>query len=76
MWKKKRQKFGRLLLPAVIICLSSCVRANYDNCPAYPIAGPLTAAELEKIPYNGYENTWEWLARINKLRQELELCQK
>ena len=52
------------------------MQANYDNCPVYPAAGPKVAEELEKIPYNGYENTWEWLARINKLRQELELCRK
>lgn len=76
MLKKKKQKFGRRLLPVAIICLSSCVQANYNNCPVYPAAGVKVAEELEKIPYNGYENTWEWIGRINKLRQELELCRK
>nr|DAF74592.1 MAG TPA: PalH/RIM21 [Caudoviricetes sp.] len=32
------------------------------------------AAELAQASYQVYPNTWEWLGRINKLRQELELC--
>ena len=39
--------------------------------PVYPVAGEKVAAELENIPYSGYEDFWEWLARVDKLRQEL-----
>jgi hypothetical protein len=34
------------------------------------------AAELEKISYDQAPNFWEWLGRIDKLRQELEVCGK
>lgn len=60
----------------VMIYLSSCKQVNYDNCPVYPIAGQKVAQELKKADYTEYPNTWEWLGRINKLRQELELCKK
>ena len=58
----------------VMLCLSSCKQTNYNNCPIYPIAGKKVAQELKKADYREYPNTWEWLGRINKLRQELELC--
>ncbi len=74
MLKKKRQKFGLSLMPAALICLSSCAAVSYNNCPAYPAAGAKVAAELEKASYDEFPNTWEWIGRINKLRQELELC--
>lgn len=58
--------------------LSSCRTENYNQglCPAYPVAGPKVAAELAKIPPKTIPATWEWIGRINKLRQELELCQR
>ena len=57
-------------------CLNSCTTANYDNCPVYPAAGEKVAQELEKASYSEFPNMWEWLGRINKLRQELEMCKK
>lgn len=59
---------------SIILCLNSCAPVSSDYCPVYPVAGEKVAAELEKIPYQNYENFWEWIARINKLRQETELC--
>ena len=56
----------------VINSLSSCKQISYNNCPLYPVAGKQVAVELSQagnLPY-----TWEWIGRINKLRQELELC--
>ncbi len=65
----------RALMPAAMICLSSCVPAGYSpGCPVYPAAGEKVAAELEKISYDQAPNFWEWLGRIDKLRQELEVC--
>lgn len=58
----------------VMNLLTSCKQVNYDNCPVYPVAGKKVAQELKKADYAEYPNTWEWLGRINKLRQELELC--
>ena len=57
-----------------IICLNSCTQVNYNNCPEYPVAGAKGANELKKLDDNNFVNTWEWIGRINKLRQELELC--
>jgi hypothetical protein len=58
----------------VMSLLTSCKAVNYDNCPIYPVAGKQVAEELKKASYEDYPNTWEWLGRINKLRQELEVC--
>ena len=57
-----------------ILCLSSCTKVNYKICPTYPVAGPKVANELKMLDYDDFYNTWEWIGRINKLRQELELC--
>ena len=51
--------------------LNSCAKINC-NCPIYPIAGPLVADELEKASIEEFPHTWEWIGRIDKLRQELE----
>ena len=65
----------RALMPAAMICLSSCAPVGYNSgCPVYPVAGEKVAAELEKANYSEFPNTWEWIGRIDKLRQELEVC--
>lgn len=52
-------------------CLSSCATESCNLSAVYPVGGTEVAKELETLPYQGYEHFWEWLARINKLRQEL-----
>ncbi len=74
MLKRKSLLYIPALMPGVILCLSSCAKTNYEYCPVYPVAGPKVATELENIEYNRASAFWEWLARIDKLRQELELC--
>ena len=64
------------LVLVAMSCLNSCAKTCYNTCPVYPIAGERVAQELENLRYEQAPNLWEWLARINKLRQELELCQK
>lgn len=60
-----------------MICLSSCAAVNYSpSCPAYPVAGKVVAAELEKFQFEQAPAFWEWMGRIDKLRQELEICHK
>lgn len=60
---------------AVASCLSSCAPAVCNNgaVPQFPYAGPKVAAELENLSAETYPNLWEWIARLNKLRQELEI---
>ncbi len=62
-----------LLLMSLLGC--SC-KTNYNHCPLYPVGGKKVGQELSRLNSFEYPNTFEWLARINKLRQELELCQK
>lgn len=58
----------------VIFILSGCVTTSYNNCPVYPLAGENVAKELENISYEQAPNLWEWLGRVDKLKQELDLC--
>ena len=75
MWKRRRLRFTLALMPAALICLSSCVPVGYSSgCPIYPVAGEKVAAELENANYSEFPNTWEWIGRIDKLWQELEVC--
>lgn len=61
-----------------MLCLSSCRTETYNQslCPIYPLAGRAVAKELSEIPAAENPATWEWIGRINKLRQELELCRQ
>lgn len=76
MFQKGSPKFRLGLMLIVMNCLSSCMRVNSDYCPVYPVAGEKVARELEKASCSEFPNTWEWIGRIDKLRQELELCKK
>ena len=71
MLANKIKKLHPHLMLASLIFLSSCAQANYNMCPTYPIAGPKVA---DAIQYIDSPSFWEWLARINKLRLQLEIC--
>ena len=59
----------------ILIVLFGCsTKVNYSSCPTYPVGGPAVGAELSRLDSTEYAHTWEWVGRINKLRQELELC--
>lgn len=74
MLKKRRLRLP-LSLMLLVMSLSGCsTPAYYSSCPVYPAGGEKVGKELATIPYEGYQATWEWLGRIDKLRQELELC--
>lgn len=74
MLKLKNLLFIASLTLAATACSTKCVQVNYEHCPVYPVAGSAVADELEKASYSEFPNTWEWIGRIDKLRQELELC--
>lgn len=60
-----------------MIGLCSCSTTEYySSCPIYPVGGKKVAKELEKLNYSEYPNTWEWIGRIDKLRQELGVCKQ
>lgn len=78
MWKlkKKNRQFILLLILTAILLLGCTPKINSNPCAVYPIGGYKVGKELEKIPYAGFENFWEHQARLYKLKQELDLCQK
>jgi hypothetical protein len=74
--KKKNRQFILLLILTAILLLGCTPKINSNPCAVYPIGGYKVGKELEKIPYAGFENFWEHQARLYKLKQELDLCQK
>lgn len=56
-------------------CLSSCATesCDFEPMPVFPKAGSKVAAELENLSASEYPNLWEWIARLNKMRKELEI---
>jgi hypothetical protein len=54
--------------------LGCSTKGNFNYCPAWPYGGAKVAEELENVPYDGYEDFWEWIARLYKLKQELDIC--
>lgn len=71
MHKRQPPSFRLLLMLLSLSSLNSCVTKNSDYCPVWPIAGVKVAAEIEQFEGQAF---WEWMARLNKLRQQLELC--
>ncbi len=45
-------------------------------CPPPQYADEKVAAELKTIPFEGYEDTWAWVDRVEKLNEQLEVCRK
>lgn len=74
MWRKKEQKFKLSLMLLVMNLLISCATVNCEPeiMPQFPYAGAKVATEMENLSAEEFPNLWEWVARLNKLRQELE----
>lgn len=58
----------------VMSCLNSCAPVVCEDplLPQFPHAGTNVADELQNLNAEEYPNLWEWIGRLNKLRQELE----
>lgn len=58
-------------LALVALALSSgCARVTSD-CPPWPEAGPAVAAEMDQVPEAGFESFWDWIDRLEDLRDQL-----
>lgn len=65
------------LLAIVLTSSSACVTESYSGpCPPWPVAGEKVAEELEAVPYEGFEDFYGWLARLDVLRDQLERCRE
>lgn len=63
----------------LIVLLSGCANRQAaiktDACPFPEWMDEKVAEELEtNLPYEGNEDTWSWLSRIEKLNEKLELA--
>jgi len=74
MWRKKGLRFKLVPMLLALNLLSSCAKEHCEQniLPQFPYAGSKVADELENLSAEEYSNLWEWIARLNKLRQELE----
>jgi len=76
MSSKRKLIYGASLTLA-IVSLSACsCKINYNNCPVYPVGGQKVGQELSKLNTAEYPALFDWIGRINKLRLELELCER
>ena len=58
----------------VMSCLSCCAAVNCEPLPMpeFPVGGAKVADELQHLSAEEYPSLWEWLARLHKLKLELE----
>lgn len=77
----RRYKMNSLRLPLVLSvvamsflagCESATVVANACPPPSYP--DTKVAEELENIPFEGYEDFWDWMDQISKQNDQLSVC--
>lgn len=74
MWRKRGQKYKLGLMLIAMSCLNCCATINCEPLllPEFPRGGPQVADELQHLSSEEYPNLWEWLARLHKLKLELE----
>lgn len=70
----KKQKFGLLLVLMMIICNACSTTESYNVCPVWPVGGKPIGDVYRKLSTEDRVAFNEWANRLNKLRQELELC--
>ena len=67
---KQRRKWLHGLMLLLTLSASGCAKARCD-CPPWPVAGAAVAQELDYLPEKDFPALWEWLARLDKLRDQL-----
>lgn len=65
----------KALIASLIACAAAgCSPVLPSACPPWPPAGPAVAAELGRLPAAEYPATWEWMARLSVLHDQLAAC--
>lgn len=59
----------------VALLLSGCAGAVVSACPPSNPHDEKVSEELETIPFEGYEDLWDWIAEIEVLNEQLDECQ-
>lgn len=66
---------ARLVRVAILALSSSgCAGASSSVCPPWPEAGPAVADELTRLPEAEFAALWDWMARLDVLRDQLAFC--
>ena len=84
-WRPRRgRRLIKRILPLVLITtlaifLSGCGSAAFESgtCPTWPEAGPVVAEEVKRgmmMPADQFPAFWEWMGRVDKLRDQLLAC--
>ena len=83
-WRPKRgRRLIRRILPlALIVTLAISLSAfgsaafEADSCSTWPTAGPAVAEEMEAgaMPPDRFPAFWEWMGRLDNLRDQLLAC--
>ena len=83
-WRPRQgRRLIRRILPLALIVtlaisLSICGSAVFEagSCPTWPEAGSVVAEEVERrmMPADQFPKFWEWMGRVDKLRDQLLAC--
>ena len=83
-WRPRRgRRLTRRILPLALIAtlaifLAGCGNAAFEpgTCPTWPVAGATVAEEVERgmMPADRFPAFWEWMGRVDKLRDQLLEC--
>ena len=71
----------RVAVPVILLGLLAGCATTTSSCPPWPKAGPRVADELERTlneqgkPKPEWQDTWDWLQRLDKLEKQLKVCQ-
>jgi hypothetical protein len=59
----------------VMSFLSGCASGSVTvSCPPPIWPDELVYEELDTVPLVGYEDFWKWMADVEKLNEQLEVC--
>lgn len=59
----------------LLLSITSCGGGSVPSlCPPPVWADQKVAEELDTIPFEGYEDTWDWIAQVERLNEQLEAC--
>ncbi len=71
-----RPKSWRVPISIVLILLTTaCAGSVTTSCPPPVWMDKPVGEEIQSIPFEGYEDLWSWIARVDKLNHALEICQ-
>jgi len=83
-WRPRRgRRLIKRILPLALIAtlaifLGGCGSAAFEagSCPTWLEAGPVVAEEVKRgmMPTDRFPAFWEWMGRVDKLRDQLSDC--